>query len=61
MGLPLVVLVGGVLQTISGVFIRDYFSVFPEQRTWIKLSISIAAVASAILALSLATFVQQLL
>ncbi len=61
MGLPLVVLVGGVLQTISGVFIRDYFSVFPGQSTWTKLINSFAAIASAILALSLATAAQQFL
>ncbi|MDJ0918096.1 MAG: hypothetical protein QNJ05_10045 [Woeseiaceae bacterium] len=60
-GLPLVVLIGGVLTTVSGVGIRDYASVFARQTLVKRIGVSVASIALAMLAILLASSIGQAL
>jgi len=59
LGLPLVVLVCGMLQAISGIYIRDYFSAFSSQTIARKIAVTAAAVTIAITIVVLATLIQN--
>lgn len=54
LGLPLVVVVGATLQTMSGMHIREYFSAFTHESTPKKILVSTIAVAVAMAAVLLA-------
>jgi len=58
LSLPLVVIVCGALQAITGVYIRDYFSVFSNLKISRKFAVTTAAAAIAIVAVILAAIVQ---
>ncbi len=55
LGLPLAVLVGGALQVMSGIGLRDYAPVFARQSLPKKLAVSIAAVTFAVILVLLAS------
>ncbi len=61
LGLPLVIIVAGTLQAMSGVVIRDYLSAFANETPSKKIAVSAIAVAVAVSAVTLAALISSIL
>ncbi len=61
LGLPLVAIVAGLLQVISGVDIRDYPSAFAREATSRKIAVAAIAIAVAVSAVTLAALISNIL